>query len=1532
MNIRKIFLALIFAGACSDTIPELGGDLTIEPNFAVEKISTPIRIHGSGVFALFKLDYHDPVASTAEVKVRATLDDVELTNVQMVDRGVLSAVVPPTLSRGMHTLTITDAFGRTLSAQAAFRVDPDQTQRPPLPTTEPFDYPMQEPIAQVGMCGDGHVGSNEACDDGNFIAEDGCAPGCVVESGYACAGSPSVCAPICGDGRVIGKEACDDMNTGSGDGCSPSCTIDLGYACSGEPSTCTNNCGDGELAGAEACDDMNLMSGDGCSVACAIEDGWSCPDPGMQCVEICGDGLRVGAEACDDHNLLIGDGCTSACTLEQGWMCDEPGSPCTPICGDGMLRGSEPCDDSNTTDGDGCSSTCAVEPGFDCLPTRLSCHPVCGDGLMRSTEACDDHNLAGGDGCSASCTLEQGWTCPIEGAPCVPICGDGIVRGAESCDDTNANDNDGCSALCRVELGWNCPVVGSACVPVCGDGRVRGTEACDDTNGNNNDGCSSTCTIELGWNCPLPGQPCITVCGDGRLRGTEGCDDGNVIANDGCSPTCTTEQGYSCPAPGFPCVGICGDGLVRGGEICDDHNTANNDGCSSVCLIEDGWSCVTPGNPCAPVCGDHLARGSEACDDGNLTNGDGCSSTCTIEQGFACPTRIACAAICGDGLLRAAETCDDGNTTANDGCTAACAIETGWTCPIPNTACLARCGDNLLRGTETCDDGNVGANDGCSPTCQIESGWACPSGFNCAPICGDALRRGSEACDDGNLTSGDGCSATCSAVESGYSCPPSGGPCSIACGDGLIRGAETCDDGNASNGDGCGSTCNIETSFDCYGEPSACVAFCGNRRFDAGEGCDDGNRTAGDGCNASCAVENNFVCAHIPSICVAVAGTSIVDDGAACPGTGTSALPYCTINNAVAALTARIIVRPGEYREAIDLNGRTVDIIADDGALLIPSDSASTPALRIRGASTVNVTGLTITGGTMRVSFEGGIATITGAQIGPGGTGTGIETSGNAQLTLLQSRVSGNPGGGVLLGGSRTFTLSGDVISGNGAATGPLFGGVRVTVAPAGSRFINDTVVYNTAASGATAGVRCDVAGATMISSVVYGNLANTTSSSANTNCSPTYSSLTPSLAGTGNITGDPQLLAPNYSILQGSPLVNTGDLAGIAPAGSAPAFDFDDIARVAGNRPDMGAYEYNAARYVTRTTTSLVTVPGNYLGRYPRGLYRASNWPTTAHFNAGTTRATGITPRAMNGTVDLVNGRYALLALGGSDAGEAFCTEDNTNPPITVFPDVQSCTTRSLSYRWHLDPVEAVNRDNFYPVNGAYPNQYAENFTQDDDPFPPIPPNATIPTANGNYDRIRDDIFPYYVTPGLSEAQVEALWIELYNPRPQASLPDRHSDVTELIVRLGNVIRLAKVRYPNLQLVFLTSRPYAGVSTAKGPGEPFAYETGLAIKALVEAQMAQMENAGAIVDARAGNLDYSGNVAPWIGWGPYWWANGTQGLDVEPRWTSGDYDNAAANGYFSNRGEAKAEIILIHWFTNSPFTKCWIMDHSTCS
>ena len=229
--------------------------------------------------------------------------------------------------------------------------------------------------------------------------------------------------PYCGDGILGRNEQCDDGNTQSGDGCSRICQVEANYLCPQPGSLCINQavCGNSILTSNEACDDGNTKSGDGCPSNClTVEPGFVCRVPGKPCTPVCGDGLVAGSEQCDDGNTMAGDGCSVTCKTEAGYKCSGKPSVCQKtVCGDGKTEGGEGCDDGNTIPFDGCSAECQIEP--DC--SAGACVSKCGDGLVLN-EGCDDANHASGDGCSSECKVEAGWTCtqlPMGDPMLVPV-------------------------------------------------------------------------------------------------------------------------------------------------------------------------------------------------------------------------------------------------------------------------------------------------------------------------------------------------------------------------------------------------------------------------------------------------------------------------------------------------------------------------------------------------------------------------------------------------------------------------------------------------------------------------------------------------------------------------------------------------------------------------------------------------------------------------------------------------------------------------------------------------------------------------------------------------------------------------------------------------------------------------------------------------------------------------------------------------------------------------------------------------------
>ena len=286
------------------------------------------------------------------------------------------------------------------------------------------------------------------------------------------------------------------------------------------------------------------------------------------------------------------------------------------------------------------------------------------------------------------------------------------------------------------------------------------------------------------------------------------------------------------------------------------------------------------------------------------------------------------------------------------------------------------------------------------------------------------------------------------------------------------------------------------------------------------------------------------------------------------------------------------------------------------------------------------------------------------------------------------------------------------------------------------------------------------------------------------------------------------------------------------------------------------------------------------YLNRFEGGLYpNGADEPPENHAREGLNRAALIRPLNGLGEPD-ADGSIVLLSVGMSNTSQEF---------------------QQFMAEFSADPN--IEQSALIPVNGAASGQTAHSW---DSP------------TDTNYDRVRDAVLE---PAGLDETQVQVVWLKVANPGPTRALPAADADAFVLKRQLGDIARALAVRYPNLQMVFMSSRIYAGYATTPLNPEPYAYESGFAVKWVIEAQIKQMLDGA--VDPIAGDLDFR-TRAPWLAWGPYLWADGLRARSDGFTWSCNEL--APDGTHPSLTGGLKVARALIDFFGASPYTSPWFL------
>ncbi len=318
--------------------------------------------------------------------------------------------------------------------------------------------------------------------------------------------------------------------------------------------------------------------------------------------------------------------------------------------------------------------------------------------------------------------------------------------------------------------------------------------------------------------------------------------------------------------------------------------------------------------------------------------------------------------------------------------------------------------------------------------------------------------------------------------------------------------------------------------------------------------------------------------------------------------------------------------------------------------------------------------------------------------------------------------------------------------------------------------------------------------------------------------------------------------------------------VAGALPVVSSPLF-----ASVITGNDNLGQAIQPASNCAGTSVsmTPLIDLAATYKG-YAGKLYPGSNQPPATYQQTGLTKAAQVTPLNANGAKD-PNGKIVLLSIGMSNTRyefEEFRAEEKAdtqlNPKLVIVEGAQG--------GWDAELAKTVD---FHWTN----------------------------------------VDTYLAQAGVNSKQVQVVWLKEAIAQEKEAFP---TDANHLKTDLSAIIGIMQQRYPNLKLIFVSSRTYGGYASTTLSPEPYAYQGGLAVKWLIQDRL---------------NTSTTG---PWVAWGPYLWTNGTKGRSDGLVWTC--TDTLSDGTHPSASGDKKVAGLLINFFKTNPATRGWYLKSTTAA
>jgi hypothetical protein len=148
---------------------------------------------------------------------------------------------------------------------------------------------------------------------------------------------------------------------------------------------------------------------------------------------------------------------------------------------------------------------------------------------------------------------------------------------------------------------------------------------------------------------------------------------------------------------------------------------------------------------------------------------------------------------------------------------------------------------------------------------------------------------------------------------------------------------------------------------------------------------------------------------------------------------------------------------------------------------------------------------------------------------------------------------------------------------------------------------------------------------------------------------------------------------------------------------------------------------------------------------------------------------------------------------------------------------------------------------------------------------------------------------------------QVQAVWLKQAVAGEQRPFP---RDARGLQSDLRAIIRTMRGRYPNVKLVYLSSRTYGGYAITGLNPEPAAYDSAYAVRGIIQERI-------------RGKLK-----GPHLLWGPYLWTDGTAGRSDGLVWNCEDVEEDGTHP--SKSGVQKVVTMLTTFFKTDQTARRW--------